>query len=69
MTSALDVCVQRYLDALEAAAPGLRQNLAPATAQALPRVFAVSDFVAEACIRDPQLLPDLVAHFGLERPL
>ncbi len=69
MTSALDVCVQRHLDALEAAAPGLLATLAPAVAEALPRVFAASDFVAEACIRDPQLLPDLAAHCGLERPL
>ena len=69
MTLALDACVQRRLEALEAAAPGLRAALGPQLGDVLPRVFAASDFVAEACIRDPQLLPDLRSRFGLERPL
>ena len=69
MSAELDACVQRSLEALEAAAPGLRAALMPQVAQSLPRVFAASDFVAEACARDAQLLPDLLTRFGLERPL
>ena len=69
MTDMLAECLQRHLQALEAAAPGLRATLAPELAAALPRVFAASDFVAEACVRDPGLLPELIECFGLERPL
>ncbi len=69
MSPALDACVQRHLEALEAAAPGQRAALPPRVRAALPRVFAASDFVAEACVRDPELLVDLPTRFGLERPL
>ena len=69
MTDMLDECLQRHLQALEATAPGLRATLAPEYAAALPRVFAASDFVAEACVRDPGLLPELIERFGLHRPL
>jgi len=32
-------------------------------------VFASSEFVAQACVRDAQLLPDLIAHGDLQRSL
>ena len=35
----------------------------------LPRVFAASDFVAQSCARDPQLLARLIASGDLERAL
>lgn len=64
----LDDCVQRHLDGLEAASPGLYNTLPPEVRDSLPRVFAASDFVAESCIRDAALLPGLVAS-GVLRPL
>ena len=69
MTDLLDECLQRHLQALEAGAPGLRATLGPKFAAVLPRVFAASDFVAEACARDPGLLPELIERFALDRPL
>lgn len=69
MSAELDACVQRSVMALDTAAPGLRATLAPQVATSLPRVFAASDFVADSCARDAALLPDLLAHFGLERAL
>ncbi len=69
MSLELDARIQRALMALEGAAPGLRAALAPQIGACLPRVFAASDFVADACVRDPGLLPDLLASFTLERPL
>ena len=58
----------RQLEALEAAAPGVRASLPEAVARSLPRVFAASDFVAQACRAEPGLLTDLVERFALERP-
>ncbi len=61
-------CVQRYLDELEAASPGLCNTLPSEVRDTLPRVFAASDFVAESCIRSAGLLPELIGA-GLLRPL
>ena len=69
MTPALDALMQRRLEALEAVAPGLHAALEPHLGTALLQVFAASDFVAEACVREPQLLADLVADGALQRPL
>ena len=63
----LRACVQRQLDALEAAAPGAVAALPPQVRHTLPRVFAASDFVAQACAREPALLGDLLEHYGLTR--
>jgi glutamate-ammonia-ligase adenylyltransferase len=49
----------RQLEALDAAAPGLRASLAEPIASSLPLVFAASDFVARACARDPELLTQI----------
>jgi len=59
--------LQRQLDALESASPGRRGSLPPAIRESLPVVFAASDFVAQACTRDPDLLPDLTGRFDLSR--
>ena len=59
--------LQRQLDALESGAPGRLDSLAPAIRDSLPVVFAASDFVAQACIRDADLLSDLIGKFDLTR--
>jgi len=59
--------LQRQLDALESASPGRLGSLPPAIRESLPVVFAASDFVAQACTRDPDLLPDLTGRFDLSR--
>jgi glutamate-ammonia-ligase adenylyltransferase len=63
----LRACLQRQLDALESGAPGQLDSLPPDIHDSLPRVFASSDFVAQACARDADLLSDLSAHYGLMR--
>jgi glutamate-ammonia-ligase adenylyltransferase len=55
------------LDALESASPGRLDSLPPVIRGSLPLVFAASDFVAQACARDTDLLSDLSAHDGLVR--
>jgi [glutamine synthetase] adenylyltransferase / [glutamine synthetase]-adenylyl-L-tyrosine phosphorylase len=60
--------LQRQLDALESASPGRLDSLPPAIRDALPTIFAASDFVAQACTRDADLLPDLIGQFDLTRP-
>jgi len=57
--------LQRQRDALESASPGRLDSLPPPIRESLPRVFAASDFVAQACARDGDLLPDLIGRFGL----
>src|SRR5262249_15577641 len=47
--------------ALEAAPAPIRESL--------PLVFAASDFVAQSCIRDSQLLPQLIDEHDLQRRL
>ncbi|HEX5458334.1 MAG TPA: bifunctional [glutamate--ammonia ligase]-adenylyl-L-tyrosine phosphorylase/[glutamate--ammonia-ligase] adenylyltransferase [Steroidobacteraceae bacterium] len=59
--------LQRQLDALESASPGCLESLPPAIRESLPVVFAASDFVAQACTRDPDLLPDLTKRFDVLR--
>jgi glutamate-ammonia-ligase adenylyltransferase len=53
------------LDALESASPGRLDSLPPLVRDSLPRVFAASDFVAQACTRDARLLSDLTGHYRL----
>jgi glutamate-ammonia-ligase adenylyltransferase len=55
------------LDALESASPGRLNSLPPAIRDSLPLVFAASDFVAQACARDADLLNDLNGEYGLLR--
>ncbi|MGA7540930.1 MAG: bifunctional [glutamate--ammonia ligase]-adenylyl-L-tyrosine phosphorylase/[glutamate--ammonia-ligase] adenylyltransferase [Steroidobacteraceae bacterium] len=63
----LSACLQRQLDALESASPGRRDSLPRNVGESLPRVFAASDFVAQACARDLDLLPDLIGRFAVAR--
>jgi [glutamine synthetase] adenylyltransferase / [glutamine synthetase]-adenylyl-L-tyrosine phosphorylase len=66
-SAALRACLRRQLDALETAAPGHLDSLPPIMRDSLPRVFAASDFVAQACARDAGLLSDLDGEYGLTR--
>ena len=61
----LSGCLQRQLDALESASPGRLNSLPAAVRDSLPLVFGASDFVAQACAGDIDLLPDLIGPFGL----
>ena len=61
----LRACLQRQLDALESASPGRLDSLPPAVRDSLPRVFAASDFVAQACARDTELLSDLTGRYAM----
>jgi glutamate-ammonia-ligase adenylyltransferase len=61
----LGTCLQRHLDALEAASPGGLDSLPQELRESLPRVFAASEFVAQACGRDAGLLADLTGPHGL----
>ncbi|MGH8287672.1 MAG: bifunctional [glutamate--ammonia ligase]-adenylyl-L-tyrosine phosphorylase/[glutamate--ammonia-ligase] adenylyltransferase [Steroidobacteraceae bacterium] len=63
----LGACLQRQLDALESASPGRRDSLPAGVRESLPLVFAASDFVAQACARDTDLLPDLIGRFVVAR--
>ncbi|HUN71525.1 MAG TPA: bifunctional [glutamate--ammonia ligase]-adenylyl-L-tyrosine phosphorylase/[glutamate--ammonia-ligase] adenylyltransferase [Steroidobacteraceae bacterium] len=65
ISSELRACLQRQLDALESVSPGRLDSLPAAARDSLPRVFAASDFIAQACGRDPDLLSDLTGHYGL----
>jgi [glutamine synthetase] adenylyltransferase / [glutamine synthetase]-adenylyl-L-tyrosine phosphorylase len=70
-SAALESLVERALDAVAADA-GARAALAAGSArvrESLPRVFACSDFLAQSCARDPQLLVSLLTGGDLERPL
>ncbi|MGH8301669.1 MAG: bifunctional [glutamate--ammonia ligase]-adenylyl-L-tyrosine phosphorylase/[glutamate--ammonia-ligase] adenylyltransferase [Steroidobacteraceae bacterium] len=64
----LQACLQRQLDALESAAPGRVASLPQPIRDSLPLVFAASDFVAQACARDPDLLSDLIGPYRLLSP-
>jgi glutamate-ammonia-ligase adenylyltransferase len=57
--------LRQRLDALESAFPAQLDSLPAAVRDSLPLVFAASDFVAQACVRDADLLPDLIGRFGL----
>lgn len=63
----LRACLQGQLEALESASPGRLDSLPPLVRDSLPRVFAASDFVAQACVRDGDLLSDLIGRYGLGR--
>ena len=63
----LQACLRRQLEALESASPGRLDSLPSAVRDSLPRVFAASDFVAQACVRDADLLDDLIGPYGLLR--
>ncbi|HEV2440952.1 MAG TPA: bifunctional [glutamate--ammonia ligase]-adenylyl-L-tyrosine phosphorylase/[glutamate--ammonia-ligase] adenylyltransferase [Steroidobacteraceae bacterium] len=65
ISAELRECLQRQLDALASASPGRLDSLPPAIRDSLPLVFAASDFVAQACARDADLLGDLLGHYGL----
>jgi len=65
ISAELQACLQRQLDALESVSPGRLDSLPAAVRDSLPRVFAASDFVAQACARDPDLLTDLIGRYGL----
>ncbi|HVC31709.1 MAG TPA: bifunctional [glutamate--ammonia ligase]-adenylyl-L-tyrosine phosphorylase/[glutamate--ammonia-ligase] adenylyltransferase [Steroidobacteraceae bacterium] len=55
------------MDALESASPGTLDALPAPIRDSLPRVFAASDFVAQACVRDAALLSDLSGRYDLTR--
>ncbi|MGQ0834315.1 MAG: bifunctional [glutamate--ammonia ligase]-adenylyl-L-tyrosine phosphorylase/[glutamate--ammonia-ligase] adenylyltransferase [Gammaproteobacteria bacterium] len=62
MSPELRARVERALDAL-ASVPEARTALSAAPSairESLPLVFAASDFVADSCVRDPQLVLDLL---------
>ncbi|MBW4052786.1 MAG: bifunctional [glutamate--ammonia ligase]-adenylyl-L-tyrosine phosphorylase/[glutamate--ammonia-ligase] adenylyltransferase [Proteobacteria bacterium] len=63
----LRACLLRQLEALESASPGRRDSLPLPVRDSLPRVCAASDFVAQACVRDGDLLTDLIGPYGLTR--
>ncbi len=67
----LRALIQRALDSFEANPERVAaRDAAPAAVRdSLPRVFACSDFVAQACTRDARLLPQLIACGDLERRL
>ncbi len=65
VSSELRACLQRQLDALESVSPGRLDSLPAAIRDSLPVVFAASDFVAQACARDADLLGDLIGPYGL----
>jgi [glutamine synthetase] adenylyltransferase / [glutamine synthetase]-adenylyl-L-tyrosine phosphorylase len=65
ISAELRACLQRQLDALEAASPGRLGSLPPVLLDSLPLVFASSDFVAQACVADAELLGDLTGPYAL----
>ncbi len=69
MSPALEACVQRHIEALNAAVPDLGATLPLQLAESMPRVFAASEFLAEACVRDPEILADPRERAALLRPL
>ncbi len=69
MSPALEACVQRHIEALDRAAPDCVATLPVQLAASVPRVFAASEFVAEACARDPEILADPSECAALLRPL
>ncbi|MGA8094551.1 MAG: bifunctional [glutamate--ammonia ligase]-adenylyl-L-tyrosine phosphorylase/[glutamate--ammonia-ligase] adenylyltransferase [Steroidobacteraceae bacterium] len=65
ISAELRACLQRQLDALESVSPGRLASLPAAVRDSLPLVFASSDFVAQACVTDAELLGDLTGRYGL----
>jgi glutamate-ammonia-ligase adenylyltransferase len=65
----LAALIERALTELgEAARAALAAGPAPVR-DSMPQVFAASDFVAHACTRDTELLPQLIESGDLQRPL
>jgi glutamate-ammonia-ligase adenylyltransferase len=65
LSTELRAYLQRQLDAVQSASPGRLDSLPAAIRDSLPLVFAASDFVAQACTRDADLLGDLIGPYGL----
>jgi glutamate-ammonia-ligase adenylyltransferase len=65
----LKTIVERALEALPEAAGAALAAAPSAIGESLRRVFAASDFVAHACARDSQLVPQLLASGELHRVL
>ena len=65
ISAELRQCLQRQLDSLEAASPDRLGSLPAAVRDSLPLVFATSDFVAQACVADAELLGDLTGRYAL----
>ena len=67
----LTASLQRAIEALQAnaAAVAALESAPQLVRESLPRVFAGSDFVAQACARDEKLLPGMVASGDLQRAL
>ena len=61
--------VERLLGELGDAARAALAAAPPVVSDSIARVFAASDFVAHACTRDAQLLPQLIESGDLERSL
>ncbi len=66
----LQACVQGAVDSLKASPEAVAAlGSAPAAIRdSVEFVFSCSDFVAQACARDPTALQDLIAHFALQHP-
>ena len=67
ISAELRACLRGQLDALEAASPGRLASLPAEIRDSLPLVFAASDFIAQACARDAELLDDLTGPYLLTR--
>ena len=65
----LDALVERALGELGEAARAALAAAPPAIADSVRAVFAASDFVAHACARDSQLLPQVIESADLQRSL
>ncbi|HEY3784545.1 MAG TPA: bifunctional [glutamate--ammonia ligase]-adenylyl-L-tyrosine phosphorylase/[glutamate--ammonia-ligase] adenylyltransferase [Steroidobacteraceae bacterium] len=66
----LQAIVRTALEALHAVPTACALQQAPeAVRDSLPVVFGASEFVAQACVRDPQLLGELIAQGDLQRSL
>src|SRR5579864_3963109 len=69
LSSDLNAIVERALQELPEAATAALAAATPAIGESIRTVFAASDFVARACARDSQLLPQLIASGELQRTL
>ncbi len=69
MNPELEALVERALGELGEAARAALTEAPPAIAHSARTVFAASDFVANACARDAELLAQLIASGDLQRPL
>ena len=67
----LTASLRRAMEALQANAAAVTalESAPTVIREAMPLVFAGSDFVAQSCARDPTLLPELIASGDLQRVL